>query len=67
MSIARKSHLGTPVNDAELNELLEMLADHQITEDELMKQKASFVFGNAPEKSDVTRDSARHAAESVLI
>ena len=67
MSIPRKSHLGTPVVDKELEALLKDFEGYVVSEDELAEQRASFVFGNAPEKSGVTRDSARHAAESVLI
>jgi hypothetical protein len=67
MSIPRKSVLGEPVHDAELEGLLEALPDRELTEAELATQRANFVFGNAPEKSGVTKESARHAASSVLI
>ena len=32
-----------------------------LTDEEFIEQKASFVFGNAPAKSGITKDSARHA------
>ena len=33
-----------------------------LTEEEFAEQKASFVYGNAPARSGITKDSARHAA-----
>jgi hypothetical protein len=33
-----------------------------MTNEELAEQKASFVYGNAPARSGITKDSARHAA-----
>ncbi len=35
--------------------------DKGVTEDLLREQKASFVYGNAPSTSDITKDSARRA------
>jgi len=34
-----------------------------MTEEELAEQKASFIFGNAPQRSGITKASARHAAK----
>ena len=36
-----------------------------MTEDEIAEQRASFVFGNAPADSRITKDSARHAVAHV--
>lgn len=33
-----------------------------VSDAELAEQKASFVYGNAPSDSRITKDSARHAA-----
>jgi len=33
-----------------------------VSDAELAEQKVSFVYGNAPERSGITKDSARHAA-----
>jgi hypothetical protein len=33
-----------------------------VSDAELAEQKASFVYGNAPVRSGITKDSARHAA-----
>jgi hypothetical protein len=33
-----------------------------LSDEELAEQKASFVYGNAPTRSGITKDSARHAA-----
>jgi len=38
-----------------------------ITDAELAEQKASFVYGNAPADSRITKDSARHAAAHMRI
>jgi len=67
MSIPRKSSLGEPVNDPELQDMLNSLPDRDLSEKELERQRASFVFGNSPEDSTVTKESARHAAEHILI
>ena len=38
-----------------------------LTNEELTEQKASFVYGNAPERSGITKDSARYAASNTRI
>lgn len=38
-----------------------------VTDAELAEQKASFVYGNAPASSRITKDSARHAATHMRI
>lgn len=38
-----------------------------LTNEELIEQKASFIYGNAPERSGITKDSARHAASNTRI
>ncbi len=67
MSIPRKSLLGEPVSDTELDELLRNLPDEELSEEQLGKQRASFILGNSPENATVTRESAQHAAEHILI
>lgn len=67
MSALRKSVMGKPVDDPELQALLDNLPKAELTEDQLTKQRASFIFGNSPENSTVTKESASHAADSVLI
>lgn len=67
MSIPRKSVLGAPVDDPELMEMLENLPDTDLSDSELSQQRESFVFGNAPKDSTVTKESARHAAQHVLM
>ena len=67
MSIPRKSVLGEPVDDPELEQMLDQLPVRDLSEEELTRQRESFVYGNSRESSEVTKDSARHAANSVLI
>lgn len=38
-----------------------------MTEDELAEQKASFIFGNAPQRSGITKDSARYAVKHLKL
>jgi hypothetical protein len=38
-----------------------------VTNAELAEQKASFVYGNAPVRSSITKDSARHAAANTRL
>jgi|GEM_PF-4242456 len=67
MSIPRKSILGEPVVDAELEELLNLLGPDPLTELEISEQKASFVFGNAPRNSETTRESAQRSVAHTLM
>jgi hypothetical protein len=46
-----------------LEKLLEAARASKITDDELAEQRISFAYGNAPENSRITKDSARLAAK----
>lgn len=50
---------------------LVMLLDHAktvvMTDEQLQEQRASFVYGNAPKGSRITKDSARKAAGRIRI
>ena len=50
----------------ELERLLEASRLTKITEDELREQRVSFAYGNAPDGSRITKDSARKAASRIL-
>ena len=67
MSIPRKSLLGEPVNDSELERMLQELPEGDLSEEQLARQRESYVFGNSSEDANVTKESARHAATSILI
>ena len=51
----------------ELERLLEATRQSKITEAELREQRISFAYGNAPEGSKITKDSARKAASRILV
>ena len=50
-----------------LDALLEHAKKVTLTEAELQEQLASFVYGNAPEGSRITKESARKAATRVRV
>ncbi|MBW7921844.1 MAG: hypothetical protein H3C51_07065 [Rubellimicrobium sp.] len=51
----------------EIEALLEKVRGHTLTEAELRVQKISFVYGNAPMDSQITRESAERAVDRTLI
>jgi hypothetical protein len=63
----RKSALKRAPARPELNALLEKAKTVTLTEDELREQLASFVYGNAPKGSRITKESAQKAATRVRI
>jgi hypothetical protein len=68
MSLPRKSNLGEPIKDAELDKLIETrVRGYSMSEADARKQMASFIYGNAPRDSRSTKESARKAADSVLM
>lgn len=67
MSLPRKSVLGEPVNDAELRKRLDEIRGIRPTDEQLTEQKVSFVYGNSPKDSHITKDSARRAVKSMLM
>mgnify|MGYP003571027116 CR=1 FL=1 len=50
-----------------LEELLRKARGTVLTEEDLREQQASFVFGNAPEGSKITKDSARESVGRILL
>ena len=51
----------------ELRALLERAGSVTLTEEELREQKVSFVYGNAPKGSGITREAAREAVDRIRI
>ena len=51
----------------ELRALLDRARSVTLTEDELREQKASFVYGNTPKDSQITRESARESVDRIRI
>jgi hypothetical protein len=64
---ARKSLLRTAPARPELDRLLEVSIKAGVTDDQLREQRVSFAYGNAPEGSRITKDSARMASERLRI
>jgi hypothetical protein len=54
----------SPPDRAELREHVEASIAKGVTEELLAEQKASFVYGNAPSNSGITKDSARRAVSN---
>jgi hypothetical protein len=63
----RKSVLKAPPPRPELEKLLEQARLTPVTDAQLHEQRVSFVYGNAPIDSGITRDSARRAAERMRL
>ena len=63
----RKSALKPAPARPELDALLEKAKRITLTEDDLREQVASFVYGNAPRGSRITKESARKAATRVRV
>ena len=64
---ARKSVLKPAPRRPELDRLMDASIKAGVTGEVLQEQRVSFVFGNAPEGSRITKDSARKAARSIRL
>lgn len=64
---ARKSVLTPAPERPDLDRLLAESIKAGVTEEVLREQRISFVYGNAPVGSRITRDSARAAAQNVRL
>ena len=63
----RKSALKPPPARPELDRLLEQARKNGVTEEQLLEQRVSFAYGNAPEDSAITKESAQRAANRVRL
>lgn len=61
---ARKSVISPAPQRPELEHLIEKARSTGVSEDQLREQRASFAYGNAPEGSKITKESARTASQS---
>ena len=64
---ARKSVFGPTPSHPELDQLREETRGIKVTDAQLAEQRVSFIFGNAPQGSGITRDSARAASTGIRI
>jgi len=60
---ARKSFLGPAPSHPELDRLREETRTIRVTDEQLAEQRVSFIYGNAPTDSAITRESARVASK----
>ncbi|PQV52806.1 hypothetical protein LX70_04090 [Defluviimonas denitrificans] len=65
--VERKSALKRAPVRPELDALIEKAKLHVVTDEELKAQRASFVYGNAPEGSRITRESAAASVDRLRV
>jgi hypothetical protein len=63
----RKSALRRAPERPELQKLLEHAKTVIITDEELLEQRVSFVYGNAPSDSRITKESARTSSKRIRV
>lgn len=63
----RKSALKRAPKRPELEALLERAKSVSLSDEQLQEQRASFVYGNAPKGSRITKESARQAAKRIRV
>lgn len=63
----RKSALKRAPDRPLLDQLIKRAQNVVLTDDELREQRASFVFGNAPKGSRITKESARASTSSFRV
>jgi hypothetical protein len=64
---ARKPFLGPTPSHPELDRLREETRNLNVTDEEMAEQRISFICGNAPAGSSITKESARAAAQRFRI
>jgi len=63
--VERKPILGASPIRTELDEIFAQARESGVSEAELQEQRISFAYGNAPEKSNITKASVREASRTV--
>jgi hypothetical protein len=64
----RKPFIGDIKTDEELNALLDATSKVKLTNDDLVEQRISFAYGNAPaDAKNITKDSVRKASQHILL
>ena len=51
----------------ELEALLDRAKDVVMTDEDMLEQQASFVYGNAPKDSGITKESARRSVRRIRL
>ena len=65
--VERKTALKRAPDRPALNALLDEAKRYRISDAELREQRISFVYGNAPEGSRITRESAAKSVDRVKL
>jgi hypothetical protein len=65
--VARKQFLGVREADPRLQSLLAEARERPVTEAELLEQRVSFAFGNAPDSQLITKDSVRASSTRIRL
>lgn len=65
--VERKSALKRAPERPELDRLLALAKETVVSDEMIREQRASFVFGNAPEGSGITKESARAASKRIRV
>ena len=65
--VERKSALVRAPERPKLTALLEASKGYVVSEEELKAQRASFVFGNAPKGSRITKESAARSVDRMRL
>jgi hypothetical protein len=63
----RKAALKRAPERPELTKLLERAKTIVVTDEQLREQRASFVYGNAPQGSRITKESARASGAKIRV
>ncbi|MDZ7601435.1 MAG: hypothetical protein U1A06_08705 [Hoeflea sp.] len=64
---ARKTVMSAAPARPELERLLDRARREGVSDEQLIEQRTSFAYGNAPEGSNITKESARNASQSVRL
>ena len=63
----RKAALKRAPDRPELQALLDSAKTIELTNDQLLEQRASFVYGNAPKGSRITKESAAESVNRIRV
>lgn len=64
---ARSQFQSSPTVKPELKRLLKEAEAKEVSEAELLEQRVSFAFGNAPKSERITKDSVRLASKRIRL
>jgi hypothetical protein len=65
--VERKPSVSRAPKRPELERLIQRSKEAGVSDEVLEEQRASFIYGNAPKGSRITKESARRAAKSLRL